>query len=297
MITLKELNYVNTWAKKAPYPGELYAEKAAEKLIDSLNIYEKLYKDKEYDFILSNGEQFEFEILSINLCHMLGIDYKSLVSKYHDSFRKDILGINGETNSYEVLNAIIDKIDKVLEYDKEHSGEILNYYKVMIKCSIFEKLSDFSKFNFGVINFDNATYSKMAGRSYNGNSEKFLYVQSNEQVCPYFMVGILPDRTSKKEDYSEKKYAVETLFAPTNPNDFFANQSIAIPTQILTTTSETMEKNEATSAQKLALLNQYRTIIAEHSLPNMMNIYGDYLSTLSTLSNSEKETGPVLVKK
>jgi len=300
MITLKELNLVTSWASKAPYPGTQYADKTAEKLIQSVDAYEKFYKDKEYDLILSNGEQFEFEILSMNLCHMLGIEYKNLSSDYYSDFRKEILGIQGVPRSYELLKAIVDNIDEVLKYDKERSGVILNYYRVMVKCSIFEKISDFTKFDFGVINFDKNVYEQTVGDVYHGNAEKFLYVQSNEQACPYFMMGILPDRDRSSivstEDSIDvgSKYAVETLFAPTNVRDFFYNQNVAIPTQILTTTTETMDKKEASPSHKLALLNQYRAIVSEYDVPNNMDIYGDYIATLSS---SERSSGPVLVKK
>ena len=239
MITLKELNFVTSWASKAPYPGSQYADKTAEKLIQSVAAYEKFYKDKEYDLILSNGEQFEFEILPMNLCHMLGIEYKNLSSVYFNEFRRDVLGIQGVPRSYELLKAIVDNIDEVLKYDKERAGVILNYYRVMVKCSIFEKISDFTKFDFGVINFDKNVYEQTAGDVYHGNAEKFLYVQSNEQACPYFMMGILVDKdkvpvVSNEESVDlASKYAVETLFAPTNVRDFFYNQNVFHQIQLI----------------------------------------------------------------
>lgn len=151
----------------------------------------------------------------------------------------------------------------------------------MIKCSIFESLSDFSKFNFGVINFDKETYQKNSGYNFSGNSEKFLYVQSNEAVSPYFMMGILPDKSYAVENY-QQKYVVETLVAPDNFSNFFNGQEVAIPTQILVTTDDSMDKIEATESEKIALLNQYRSIITEYNLPNRLNIFGDYQSMLSS---------------
>lgn len=73
-------------------------------------------------------------------------------------------------------------------------GKLLNYYRIVIKCAIFDKLSDFGKFNFGVINFDKNTYINNSKRNINSNSEKYLYVQSNEGVAPYFMMGIIPQK-------------------------------------------------------------------------------------------------------
>ena len=63
MITTKELGYVSSWATKVPYPGIEYSEQAVEKLVDAFNNFNKYYSNKEYDIILSNGEQILFEIL------------------------------------------------------------------------------------------------------------------------------------------------------------------------------------------------------------------------------------------
>lgn len=193
MITAKELSFISTWESKAPYPGIAYAEKAADYLKTAFEDYNKFYRNKEYDIILSNGEQVLFEILSRNLCHMFGVNYKNLSGDYFQRFREEVLGIYGNVQSYTLLEEIINHIDDVLKFDCDNRSKVLNYYRIMIKCSIFERLSDFSKFNFGVINFDKATYQKNSGYNFSGNSRKFLYVQSNEVVSPYFMMGILPD--------------------------------------------------------------------------------------------------------
>lgn len=295
MLTSKELSYVTKKAQEVPFPGIKYANDALERLIKSVEDYEKFYKNREYDLILSNGEQIEFEILTKNLCHMLGIDFKNLCTADHQQFREEILGIEGLTNSYELLTKLCEKIDDVLKYDCDNTKNIINYYRVMVKCAIFQKLSDFSKFNFGVINFDKDIYVKKSSSYYSGNSEKFLYVQSNEQYCPYFMMGILPNKkmdektTKATGDKEQNKYAVETLIAPTNAQDFFNEQNTAIPTQIIVTTKEYMNKFVATPSEKIALLNQYRAIIAEYRINYMMNTNGDYFALLKQ-QESDLET-------
>ena len=279
MITLKELNYVNTLAYKTPYPGSKYAEDAVQKLISSVEEYDEHYKDKEYDIILSDGSQFTLNIMSKNLCHMLGIDYKNLTNEYFTTFREDVLGIYNIPRSYDFLKLLIENIDKVLAYDHDNKGKVFNYYRMMIKCSIFEKLSDFSRFNFGVINFDKDTFINKTGINRSSNAEKLLYVQSNEQNCPYFMMGILKEKNPETME-QVGTYAVETLFAPTDTQNFFDGQKAAIPTQILII-SDIMQKLEATASEKLALINQYNSIVNQYGLENQMNIYGDYLATLS----------------
>lgn len=278
MITRKELGYVSNWASKTPYPGMDYATKTVEKLIDAVKSYDEFYANKVYDIILSNGEQILFEILNKNLCHMLGVDYKNLVSDYYMSFRENVLGISGQTNSYALLKSLIENIEEVLKYDYDKGGQLLNYYRIMIKCAIFEKLSDFSRFNFGVINFDKEIYCKTSSKVYKGNADKLFYVQSNEAVSPYFMMGIVPD--GQYDENGEVKHTVETLIAPSNTPDFFNNQEVAIPTQILVTTTDKMDKFEATSSEKIALLNQYRAIVNEYKIANNINIFGDYEAML-----------------
>ena len=100
MITLRELEYVNGWARKVPYPGIEYAEKTAEKLVNAYEDFNNLYKDKKYDIITSSGEQILFEILDKNLCHMLGVDYKNLTDSYFDAqgFQGKPSGFVGKRN-------------------------------------------------------------------------------------------------------------------------------------------------------------------------------------------------------
>ena len=92
------------------------------------------------------------------------------------------------------------------------------------------------------------------------------------------MMGILsPEQT---QYLPESKYIVETLIAPTNVDNFFNEQEVVIPTQILITTEEKMDKIEAKPNEKIALLNQYKSIINQYKFPNRLNIYGDYESML-----------------
>jgi len=284
MITTRELGYVASWANRTPYPGLEYAEQAIEKLSEAVKNYDKFYANKEYDIILSNGEQISFEILNKNLCHMLGIDYKNLTNEYFESFREDILGITGSVKSYDLLKVLLEKSEEILKYDYDKGGKVLNYYRIMVKCAIFEKLSDFSRFNFGVINFEPHIYAAEAGNIYKGNTKKLFYVQSNEAVAPYFMMGILPSGNPTDIEYNPDKYAVETLIAPTNPKDFFAGQEVVIPTQILITTDENMTKVEATPSEKLALLNQYKSIVNGYAICSKLNIYSDYEAILASSS-------------
>ena len=289
MITRKELGFVTSWANRIPYPGIDYATVALERLAEAIDYYNKYYNNKQYELVLSNGEQLSFEILSKNLCHLVGIDYKNLTGDYFNLYRQEVLKLDYIPKSYELLQLIIDNMDEVLKFDYNCNGKALNYYRIMVKCAIFEKLSDFSRFNFGVINFDKDTYQRQSNCQISSNSNKFLYVQSNEPSAPYFMMGILPQDKPEQILDEQDKYVAETLIAPTNTKDFFNNQEVVIPTQILVTTEEKMEKKEATSSEKIALLNQYKSIIETYNIPNRINIYGDYENMLAASSVTKKK--------
>lgn len=285
MISINELRYVNSWNNRCPYPGIEYAKVATERLKASFEDFKKYYYNKKYSMILSNGEQVNLEIKSKNICHMLGVDYKNLMSDYFTDFRNNVLGINGKVNSFTLLSELINNMDAVLNYDNNGGSKVLNYYRLMIKNAIFEKLSDFSQFNFGVLNFDKEKYYS----NVTFNSTKFLYVQSNEAICPYFMMGILEEENDNTEvdrsEFDKPPYAVETLFAPNSPGEMFKNQEVAIPTQIEIDNGNTLTKKIATAEEKLALLNQYKLIVSTFNIPNNVNINGDYEAILASESS------------
>lgn len=281
MITSRELDYVDLWANKIPMPGEEYSRQVIEQMKECYEIYKQKYQNKEYSLIFSNGEEIDFEILSSNLCHMLGIDYKNIKGEYFDNYRKNYLGITSAIySSFDLLEAILEHADKVVELDNDSSNKakIINYYKSQIKCSIFKKLSDFESFDFGAINF-NPNDGK-----YEYDKQKLLFVPSNEAICPYFFMGIrIPD------EYDSKKYIVSTLLAPKQEDTktYFDNQEAMIPTQILVSDDDNLTKKCATAADKIRLLTMYKAIINQYGLQNKLNISGDYETMLNVLNSYE----------
>lgn len=268
MITSKELQYVASWANKVPMPGEEYSKKVIKEIKDCVQIFIEKYKDKEYNLILSNSEEITFEILESNLCHMMGIDYTNIKGAYFDNYRKEIFNTSASLTSYELLTLILEYADKVVENDNNPKcpEKIINYYKSGIKCEIFKKLSDFSKFNFGVLNDE--------------PGQKHLFLPSNEPVCPYFMMGIKPN--------DEGKYFVFGLIAPEDPKSFFNNKEVVIPTQILVSDCEKLVKTKATAQEKINLLSMYKNIINLYNIPNNINIYSDYEELLFSINNNPK---------
>ena len=113
----------------------------------------------------------------------------------------------------------------------------------------------------------------------NNAKAKLLFVPSNEAAAPYFMMGIKPDSSL------DGKHIVYTLLAPESPQNFFNNQEVIIPTQILVSNNDNLSKLQATPEEKLQLITMYQSIIHRYGLPNRLNIYGDYAATLNELAN------------
>ena len=156
MITSKELQYVDSWANRTPMPGVEYSMKVLNEIKDCYDSFKLKYYNKEYNMIFSNGEEIRFEILSKNLCHMLGIDFNNIKGEYFDNYRKKVLNVeSNDFSSFDLLEILLENAQKVAEYDNSNNIEkAINYYKSGIKCEIFKKLSDFERFNFAAINYD-----------------------------------------------------------------------------------------------------------------------------------------------
>ncbi len=270
MISLKELQYVNEWARKAPYPGEKYAKETLESMCLLLEKYNKYYKNKDYSIIFSDSTEINFEILDLNICHMLGVDHKNLIGGCYNEFLEEVLGFSpSETiTSYDLINRVINNYEDVVKYDETANYRALNYYKSRIKCAIFEKMSEFEKFNFGKLDCS--------------NDSKILFTPSNEAIAPYFLI-----RLSKNEN--EIKYVVSSLMAPEQNvlHDFF-DHKCAIPTQMIIDDNRNLSKLETLPGQKIALLNLYKSIVLDYSFENKMDISGDYLSNLAELDKNQK---------
>ena len=286
MISSKELLFVKDAARKVPYPGDDYSHEAMAKLKESLEMYKKTFLNTSYNITFSNNDVIDLEIFQQNISHMLGIDKKNIFSEFMFDFRNSVLGLPKDEliTTYDLLQLIIDNSDKIIEYDKNNSSKAINYYKVSVKCDIFSKLTDLIRFNFGCINFDLKKHRSIANYPYSGNSERFLYFPSDEALCPYFLVGILKNNINQnnmEEDSIIPKYAVETSMAPFDLHSFFKEQEVIIPTHIVKDDGSELAKYVATPTQKKILLNDYKSILLLYGFENRMNIYSDYIATLS----------------
>lgn len=276
MVSKKELEYVNLRARQVPFPGKNYACDVMDSLIRSVETYEKNYQGKEYNFIFSNGEEIPFNILDKNLAHLLGIDFKTLSSDAMHSTTEKVLDYRAfqDGGTYKLLKKIIERADEVIKNDSSSNNyRILNYYRILIKCSAFTKLSTFESFNFGCINFDKSIYERINGNAFGPQSNKFLFVPSNELVTPYFMMGIRPDNDSNI-------YIPETIFAPDNMGALINGQSFVLPIQVLINDNCNFSKIKATAKEKLDLLNLYKSLIGMYQTNTFIDIYNDYENML-----------------
>lgn len=277
MISSKELKYVGLWANKVPMPGYEYSMDILNQIEECYNIFANKYSNKEYSFIFSNSEEIDFTITSKNLCHMLGIDYSNITNNFFDAYRKEVFGTAvNDFNSYRLLELLLEHKEKVAEMDNDsnNNAKAINYYKSAIKCTIFKKFSDFDKFNFAVINYvgnyPNVDYTK----------EKVLFMPSNEALTPYFMMNIVLDSASQ-----EPIYVVKSLSAPVDPKEYFDDQEVIIPTQILYSDNSELRKIIATPEEKLQLLTMYSNIVNKYGVANNLDISGDYAAVLNEQAN------------
>lgn len=275
MISKKELQYVGDYARRVPYPGDDYARSVIEKLSKSMDIFKQKYDGKKYSLILSNGEEFSFEIQGKNLAHLLGVDYKGLTSEYMKPVLENVLGfdINEQLNSYAVLSRIIENGDEVIKNDKDGSNKILNYYKLMVKTSCFDKLSDFNDFNFGCINFEKEHFENVSGKDFLPSSTKFIFSQNDEALIPYCMMGL------KQDNYSDNMIP-ETFMAPINFSDYLVNQELLLPIQMLINDDQNLSKIIATPEEKIRILNLYKSLIQIYNTSSYINIFNDYETVL-----------------
>ena len=145
----------------------------------------------------------------------------------------------------------------------------------MIKSTIFLSFSNFSTFDFGVINFNKSNYKEEKYGKFLSNATTLLFTRSNESITPYYVMVL-------KYDEGEMKTIVETLYAPLELGRFVDGQELIIPTQILSTDNSTMEltKLTGTAQEKIEILRMYKSILVGFNIQANINIMDDYQNML-----------------
>ncbi len=311
MISYMELRCADQYTNRISYPGLSYAKEALEKTKKAFDDYNRLFKDTKIGITCSDNSEIEFEIKAANLCHCLGINHKNFMTAFWDNARRNVLGLDKDKyiSAFEFLSVLLEKSDKILEYDANvrKSSKMLNYYKLSIKADIFNKLTGLFDGQFGCINFDESIYNNISNDTKkDGYVNKIFYFQSDEVICPYYMVGLVEDKymdttnfelseqlkktyTNPMTDIDIQKHVVRTIIAPINYADFFNNQGVVIPTQLIIDRNGELEKKEVSPTVKIAMLKDYRNLVAGTGITDNIDIYGDYTRNLLKESKQYKK--------
>lgn len=270
MISSRELRYASSFPEQIPMPGEEYSKKVMDNLKSCLNIFKEKYNEKEFIIMQSNGEEIIFEVADINLCHMLGIDFQSLKSERFKKYRQKVLKIyTSNFNSYQLLEAILENGDEIIKLDNNEKVDckVINYYKSQIKSEIFKKLD-----------LENFSYILVDCNDEKNKIQKAICFQSNEVLCPYFIMGMIQTENIPMEYCQE--YTITTLQALRRPQEIIENKQITIPTQTYITKNGKVNKIEATPEEKIKLLTMYKNIIYKYQIQENLNVTADYVDML-----------------
>lgn len=282
MISRNELKFLNSKPAFTPYPGDYYAKKALDALIEAYEFYCSEIMNKNYSLLLSNGKEIDFQIFCKNLAHLLGIDFNFIRSGKLTKTVFDTMGYDEISllTSWEIIKGIADNADKIIENDrKATTDKLINYYKVMIKCMAFKAFQNLEQLRFGVIDFDKPIYEEKSNISFLPKSSVFLFTQSGELLVPYYMLGLRAE---------ENIYITETLIAPTNFPDFLRSQILLLPVQLTTIKGANLEKRIISSEEKIHLLEMYNSLISTHRTNSYIDIFNDYQNVLFESSKEEK---------
>lgn len=276
MITEKDLYCVGMWPGKARFPGKDYAIKAVDLMHKAHDKYLKMYKNNNFEIIFSNGEDLVLKILDKNVGHLLGVDNKNLARDVMKSTVSNVLGLksieNNDSYSYMCLTRILERAEDVIKNDANHYAyKILNYYRIMIKCSVFLNMPTFKEFNYGCINskegyLNSNTYEVCS-------ATKFLFANSDEQLAPYFLYGIRYDR-------EENFWVPVTALFPLSLEPYLRKQELILPIKSVIDMGYCEIPFEATSKDKLKLLHLYKDILEGYDTRTSIDFSYDYENML-----------------
>lgn len=271
MISNKEMKYVNTKQElnqELPYPGDNYSLDAILELENAFYLYENYYRDREYEVTFSNGQNLEFSIPQHNLAHIVGLNYKWLTE---NNIPKELGVSDAPIPSYDLIQAVISNKKDILKLNKESNYQLINFYRLKVRSEVFSKFSNFNEFNFGCMFFDKEI-GKENGYITNMKTDRYLFTESNDPSFEHYMMGIVSGENG------ENQY-IESLFPNRLTKEMFANQEIAMPTLISTTTPNEYDKKEATAYQKLKLIKSFNELEKKYNAN--FSYLNDYCATLA----------------
>jgi hypothetical protein len=290
MISLKELENVNERDLKfVKYPGDVYAKKALLNLSKAYKLYEKIYSGASYTINFSDGDELQLEIVPSNLSHMMGLDPTSIKNFYLDlgDFDKTIDWANNlfhkgqNLRSHELLKIMADENnhDSIIKLSRLSHHTIINFYRVSIRSEAFNRFSSFLDMDFGCIKYDPKIVEKNGSEKTALKSDRILFVESNENNAPYFMMGIAIGENGNSY--------IETLFADMYTEKMFKNQTITLPISVTVENEHSLIRHEATASQKLYTYKMLKEIVLKYG--SNLDIFADYSNVLARQSNEDSK--------
>ncbi len=253
----EDTKYIDLWAKKVPYPGIEYCSSVLDKLEECYN----LFRSKKYTIELSDDEVISIYIWSRNIRHLLGIDARNINGENFETFRKKILGLKGKYDSVDLVDAIVENKEKVLNYDEiRNRSYALNYYRIDATCEAYKNLSNLTKFDYGCIT-PNSQKSELTGKFQKGKY-KFLYKESDSDAFSHYFLAI------QKYNDRNNEYFADTYLSYGNSKPFFTNQDITLPYRV----STNINSYNITKEQMLELLIKYKELVEKYNIESKMKI-------------------------
>ena len=124
-----------------PIADDKYKEFFFECLMYCLIYYEMYFKNWKYEIVSDiEGKNGEFEITDNQLPHLLGLEAKLLAD---NQMLNSFIDSYGDSPVIEKILLLIKNYQKIIDYEKSHNVEIINYYKSMQKVKSFLLLGRF----------------------------------------------------------------------------------------------------------------------------------------------------------
>ena len=198
-----------------------------QKLGETVNLFEKKYRDKIFKVKFTNGEKYEFAIDKKNVAHMLSIDTKKLAERLiYKRKSSDFI------TSYDYIHKILENPDALNCYNEFENGALMNYFLVYESCLAFKKMNELESLNFLGVSFDKNRILSEEDQT-KIRSQKLIVYKSNEYLIDYYLLGLI-----KKDN--EKNYSIETNFPvykngyakKWNAKRFIEEQKILLPKKV-----------------------------------------------------------------
>ena len=108
-----------------------------------------------------------------------------------------------------------------------------------------------------------------------------LFIKSNESISPYILLGLIYDE-------KVKLYVGETILLDQEFYNYFINQELLLPIELIKNDKKELTKVIATNEDKLQLLRMYKSIIEYYNTGSYINIFNDYETMLTDKSKVKK---------